>query len=203
VPVLMLRTLTRKKFLLSAGGAVSAAAAGGAAIGGLGAMASARPAPSRAQDLRVVGFLLGVERIELAFYEGAVRAGALRGELAEFAGAALIHERDHVATLQAALGATPAAPAPALDAGDALTDPHAFVAKAIALEDAAVAALNGQITNLTPERLAAACAIVSVDARHAAWVRDLGGMPPAEGATDAPLAAADVRALLQRQGLLA
>jgi hypothetical protein len=203
VPVLMLRTLTRKKFLLSAGGAVSAAAAGGAAIGGLGAMASARPAPSRAQDLRVVGFLLGVERIELAFYEGAVRAGALRGELAEFAGAALIHERDHVATLQAALGATPAASAPAIDVGDALTDPHAFVAKAIALEDAAVAALNGQITNLTPERLAAACAIVSVDARHAAWIRDLGGISPAAGATDAPLDAADVRALLQRQGLLA
>ena len=71
------------------------------------------------------------------------------------------------------------------------------------LEDAAVAALNGQITNLTPERLAAACAIVSVDARHAAWIRDIGGMPPAAGATDAPLAAADVRALLQRQGFLA
>ena len=105
----MLRTLSRKKFLLSAGGAVSAAAAGGAAIGGLGAMASARTAPSREQDLRILGFLLDVERIELAFYEGAVRAGALRGELAEFAGAALIHERDHVATLQAALGTTPAA----------------------------------------------------------------------------------------------
>ena len=70
------------------------------------------------------------------------------------------------------------------------------------LEDAAVAALNGQITNLTPERLADACAIVSVDARHAAWIRDIGGMPPAAGATDAPLAAADVRTLLQGQGLL-
>ena len=70
------------------------------------------------------------------------------------------------------------------------------------LEDAAVAALNGQITNLTPERLAAACAIVSVDARPAAWIRDIGGMPPAAGATDAPLAAADVRTLLQGQGLL-
>jgi hypothetical protein len=203
VPVLMLRTLTRKKFLLSAGGAVSAAAAGGAAIGGLGAMASARPAPSRAQDLRVLGFLLGVERIELAFYEGAVRAGALRGELAEFAGAALIHERDHVATLEAARGTAPTAPAPLFDIGDALVDHDAFVAKAIALEDAGVAALNGQITNLTPERVAAACAIVSVDARHAAWIRDIGGRPPADGATDAPLAAAEVRALLQRQGFLA
>ena len=40
------RTHTQE-FLLSAGGAVSAAAAGGAAIGGLGAMGLARPAPSR------------------------------------------------------------------------------------------------------------------------------------------------------------
>ena len=85
---------------------VSAAAAGGAAIGGLGAMASARTAPSREQDLRILGFLLGVERIELAFYEGAVRAGALRGELAEFAGAALIHERDHVGDTEAGNGTT-------------------------------------------------------------------------------------------------
>jgi hypothetical protein len=199
----MLRALTRKKFLLSAGGAVSAAAAGGAAIGGLGAMASARTAPSREQDLRVLGFLLGVERIELAFYERAVRVDALRGELAEFAAAALIHERDHVATLEAARGTAPTAPAPLFDIGDALVDHDAFVAKAIALEDAGVAALNGQITNLTPERVAAACAIVSVDARHAAWIRDIGGRPPADGATDAPLAAAEVRALLQRQGFLA
>src|SRR4051812_27709566 len=189
----MPRVLTRKKFLLSAGGAVSAAAAGGAAIGGLGAMASARTPPSREQDLRVLAFLLGVERIELAFYERAVRAGALRGEVAEFAATALIHERDHVATLEAALGTAPAALAPLFDIGDALTDHDEFVARAIALEDAGVAALNGQITNLTPERLAAACAIVSVDARHAAWIRDIGGRTPADRATDAPLAAADVR----------
>ena len=199
----MLRTLTRKKFLLSAGGAVAAAAAGGAAMGGLGAIASARSAPSREQDLRILGFLLGLERIELAFYERALDAGALRGELAEFAGAALTHERDHVATLGTSLGAAEAASAVRFDIGDAFTDRRAFVAKAVALEDAAVAAFNGQITNLTAERLPAACAIVSVDARHAAWIRDIGNLPPAAGATDAPLTAPDVRTLLQSHGLLA
>src|SRR3954465_3213654 len=106
----MPRVLTRKKFLLSAGGGVSAPAAGGAAIGGLGAMASAATAPSGEQDLRVLAFLLGVERIELAFYERAVRADALRGEVAEFAAAALTHERDPRATLEAALGTAPAPP---------------------------------------------------------------------------------------------
>jgi Ferritin-like domain len=199
----MLCALTRKKFLLSAGGAVSAAAAGGAAIGGLGAMASARSAPSHEQDQRILAFLLGLERIELAFYEGARRADALRGELAEFAAAALIHERDHVATIEAALATPPPAATPVrLDVGDAFARSGAFIAKAVALEDAAVAAFNGQITNLSAELVPAACAIVSVDARHAAWIRDIGRLPPAAGATDAPLAAGDVRALLQGQGLL-
>ena len=197
----MVRAFTRKGFLL-AGGAVSAAAAGGAVIGGLGATASARTAPSPEQDRRILGFLLGIERIELAFYEGVRRADALRGEPAEFAAAALIHERDHVATLASALGARAPGPPEHLDVGDAFSDPEAFVAKAIALEDAAVAAFNGQVTNLTAARIPAACAIVSVDARHAAWIRDIGGLPPARAATDAPRSADDVRSLLQRQGLL-
>jgi hypothetical protein len=198
----MVRALTRKKFLLTAGGAVSAAATGGAAIGSLGATASARTAPSPEQDRRILGFLLGVERIELAFYEDVRRADRLRGELAEFAAAALIHERDHVAMLESALGAG-AAPPRHLGVGDALGQPEAFVAKAIALEDAAVAAFNGQVTNLTAARVPAVCAVVSVDARHAAWIRDIGGRAPAAAATDAPLSADDVRSHLRRQGLLA
>ncbi len=199
----MVGALTRKKFLLSVGGAISAAAAGGAAIGGLGAMAAASSAPSHDQDQRILAFLLGLERIELAFYEGARRADALRGELGEFAAAALIHERDHVATIEGVLAAAPPAAAPVrLDVGDAFGRPGAFIAKAVALEDAAVAAFNGQITNLSTALVPAACAIVSVDARHAAWIRDIGKLAPAAAATDAPLAAGDVRALLHAQGLL-
>jgi hypothetical protein len=198
----MARSLTRKRLFVTAGGAVAAAAAGGAALGGLG-IASARTAPSPEQDVRVLTFLLGVERIQRAFYAEARRAGNLQGELAEFIAVAGAQERHHVEALEQALGTVEASPAVRFDVGEAFRSPDAFVAKAAALEDAAVAAYNGQATNLTPERLAQACSIVSVEARHAAWIRDIGGMPPAARATDAPLSADAVRDVLRREGLLA
>jgi hypothetical protein len=55
---------------------------------------------------------------------------------------------------------------------------------AAALEDAVVAAYNGQAANLRPETLAKAATIVSVEARHAAWMRHLVGVQPAANAFD-------------------
>ena len=43
---------------------------------------------------------------------------------------------------------------------------------------------------------------MSVEARHAAWIRDIGGLPPAENTTDEPLTSDGVRAALRRVGLL-
>jgi hypothetical protein len=196
------RSHSRRRFLLSAGGAVTAAAAGGAAVGGLG-VASARTPTSPEQDLRVLTFLLGIERISSAFYADARRAGHFQGELAEFIEVAGAQERHHVEALQKDLNTVSAVSEPRFDVGAALRSPAAFVRTATALEDATVAAYNGQATNLTPERLLQVCSIVSVEARHAAWIRDIGGLPPAEGATDAPLRADQVRDILRREGLLA
>ena len=39
------------------------------------------------------------------------------------------------------------------------------------LEDVAVAAYNGQAGNLTKDALRAAATVISVDARHTAWIR--------------------------------
>ena len=47
------------------------------------------------------------------------------------------------------------------------------------LEDLAVATYNGQAVNLTPASLKAAARIVSVEARHAAWIRSIVGEVPA------------------------
>ena len=49
----------------------------------------------------------------------------------------------------------------------------------MALEETAVAAYNGQATNLTPEALATAARIASVEARHASWARGIAGEAPA------------------------
>jgi hypothetical protein len=197
------RALTRKKFLVRAGGAAAAAAAGGAGIGLLGGIASARTAPSPEQDRRILGFLLGLQQIEAAFYAEARRAGALKGDLADFAREAGTDERRHVSALESALGgALTAVSAPHFSVGDAFRDPAAFAAKAAVLEDAVVAACNGQATNLTPARLTQVFSIVSVEARHAAWIRDLGGMAPAAHATDAPRDPDAIRAALRKEGLL-
>jgi hypothetical protein len=42
---------------------------------------------------------------------------------------------------------------------------------------------------------------VSVEARHAAWIRSIAGEPPAPDATDTPMSAAEVREGLERIGL--
>lgn len=54
---------------------------------------------------------------------------------------------------------------------------HEFRATSIALEDTGVAVYNVQGPNLTKPTLAVAGMIVSVEARHAAWIRRITGKP--------------------------
>ena len=72
---------------------------------------------------------------------------------------------------------------------------------AVVLEDVGVALYNGQAGNLTAGALAAAAEIVSVEARHAAWARDLAGELPAPVATDVAADAAQVKARLTQAGV--
>ena len=70
------------------------------------------------------------------------------------------------------------------------------------LEDAGVAAYNGQAANLTPQALLPALRMVSVEGRHAAWIRDIAGEDPAPFAADAGMSASAVTSILKRAGLL-
>ena len=55
-----------------------------------------------------------------------------------------------------------------------------FQQTAIVLEDTGVRAYQGQAPNIkTPAILRAAIAIHPVEARHAAWIRNIVGQPPA------------------------
>jgi hypothetical protein len=193
--------ITRRKILAAgASSATAAAFAGLVASGGeiAGSAGSAR------QDAEVLTFALGVERIESGFYAAAAKAGALKGELAEYVEVVGGHEREHVSFLEQALGnAAPPAQPLTVDVDAIVRDPDRFVRTAAALEDTVVAAYNGQVANLTAGTLAKAATIVSVEARHAAWIRDIAGLPPAENASDAPLTADGVRDALRRAGLLA
>jgi Ferritin-like domain len=126
----------------------------------------------------------------------------LHGELREFAKTALVHEHAHLAVLKGALG-TKAGPRPKFDFGSAVRDADEFKRTAIKLEDIAIAGYNGQATNLTAGTLAAAAKIVSVEARHASWVRTLAGEVAAPEAVDKPMTAKQVADGLHTIGLKA
>ena len=152
-------------------------------------------AASKEQDVRVLNLVLAVEYTEVAFYGEALERGGLRGELAKYAEIVLEHEKAHVAFLKKALGGA-AEPAPRHDFGDRTKDAKAFTAAAVTLEDLAVATYNGQAVNLTPASLKAAARIVSVEGRHAAWIRSLVGDVPATEATDPSVTEDETRAQL-------
>jgi hypothetical protein len=132
---------------------------------------------------------------------GAEQSGNLRGEVRRFAEIVGANEEEHVALLGKALGSR-ARRRPSFRFDDGLLRGRRFVRSALILEDAGVAAYNGQAANLTREALLAALRIVSVEGRHAAWIRDIAGEHPAPLAADPGLSASAVTTILKRARLL-
>jgi hypothetical protein len=179
---------------------------GGAAlaVGGLGLAAWPRTtvsAPSAKQDAEILRFALVVEDLQAAFYADAVRHGALSDELLAFAKTVGGHERAHAAHIRKLLGA--GAPKPQyFNFGDTNATARRFAGTAIELEELGLGAYNGAATSLTPDALADASRIVSVEARHVAWIRDIIGENPAPRAADRPISARDAQAAITRTGFV-
>jgi hypothetical protein len=164
----------------------------------LGAPASA---PSATQDRKILKFALLLEYLQATFYADALSRAGLKGELREFAEVVGGHEQAHVDFIRKALG--PHAQArPAFNLGAATRNARAFAGTARALEDAGVSAYNGQAANLTRPSLGAAARIVSVEGRHAAWIRDIIGIEPAPRPADPGTTATEVAASLKALGFL-
>jgi hypothetical protein len=188
---------TRADFLrrgIAGGGALLG---GSVLVGGLPSLALG--APSAKQDGEILNFALLLEYLESEFYKEAVSRGALSGEVLGFARTVRDHEVAHVKFLRAALGSAAIAK-PGFDFGDTTGSRDAFLATAKVLEDTGVAAYNGQGPRLTKKTLAAAAQIVSVEARHAAWVRRIVDGPRyAGGASTYPAPVAFDEALTKAQ----
>ncbi len=179
-------------------------ASGAVAVGiGLtdGIPTAAAAPPSHAQDVRILNFLLLLEYLQEGFYAAAGSSASLTGEVKTFARVAGDQERAHVELLERALGKA-ARPRPKLRFGDATRSNRAFVARAIELEETATAALIGEAANLTRRRIPTAARIVSVDARHAAWLRAIAGKLPAPKAADPAKSAAAAMASVKRTGFV-
>ncbi|MEO5575525.1 MAG: ferritin-like domain-containing protein [Gaiellaceae bacterium] len=190
---------SRLGFLKQAVVAGGTIAVGGVLLGGLPKLAVGAPGP--AQDVEILKFALTLEYLEAAFYTDAVSKGALTGETLQFARVVGAHERAHVAFLKKALGSKAQA-SPTFDFKGTTEDQGKFQATAIVLEDTGVAAYNGQGPNLTKPTLAAAGSIVSVEARHAAWIRDIVGKNPAPVAFDPAKTKAQILAAVNATGFI-
>jgi rubrerythrin len=161
---------------------------------------AAAQAPSPEQDERILNFALGLEYLQAAFYAEAESGGALSGELAEFARVVGRQERRHVERLRELLGSA-ARPEPEFSLEDVTASEQDFLDAAVVLEDKGVSAYIGQGANLTIDAVEAVAPMVSVEARHAAWILDIAGRDPAPAAADPAASVAGIQASLEQAGL--
>ena len=192
--------LTRAQLLTRGVAGAGALTAGGILVGGLPKLAVSQPSPK--QDARVLEWLLQVEYLQEAFYTEVERRRALKGELREFAAVVAKQERAHVAALERELGANNSSKRPEFDFGDTTTNPGEFIQTAVELEEIAVSAFNGQVPNLTRPRVLTAMKIVSVEARHVGWARDLAGSNPAPQPADRPAKQDETKAAMEDTGFI-
>jgi rubrerythrin len=188
--------------LLRRGGLIAAAGLGlGALPAGL-ALGQSTPK----SDVKILNYALTLEYLEAAFYAEAVSKGKLHGITAQFARVVAGHEAAHVAALQKALGSA-ATKKPTFDFKGTTGSAGTFLKTAQTLEDTGVAAYQGQAPNIkTGAILASAGAILAVEARHAAWVRDIIGAGrshiPAPAAFSAPKSMSQVLSAVKSTGFI-
>ena len=176
----------RKRFLKMAGtaGAASfgafaiAACGGGSKASGTASTASTATSSSSTGDIAILNYALTLEYLESQFYAKVLAANLFHGSagvlVKDFAG----QEDSHVVALKAAvekLGGTPAEK----PVGRFPVSNAAQVAElAYTVENLGAAAYLGQAASIqSPEVLASALAIHSVEARHAAAFATLLGKP--------------------------
>ena len=157
--------------------APTAAPAAGAATGAAaGTTAAVDPVKLGTGDVLALDLALALEQLEAAFYtkvESAFYAGATAAEMAILRDIAK-HERIHRDFLFAALGAAAIPPLEVTFASVDFTSRTSVLTTARTFEDLGVSAYNGAGKYLkNPDFLVTAGKIVSVEARHAAVIRDL------------------------------
>ncbi len=194
---------TRTAFLRKAGVGAGAVVGSGAIFGALPSIASAAIPRS---DIAILNFALTLEFLEAEFYTEAVQKGRLNGELERFARVVGAHERAHVAFLRKVLGRK-AVSKPRFNFGDTTVNQGKFAETAQTLEDTGVAAYLGQVGRIrTKAVLSGAGSILPVEARHAAWIRDIrgsGGPPsPAPRAFEAGRSRAQILAAVKATGFI-
>lgn len=191
--------VSRRKFMALTGGS-AAAAAFLAACGSSDdetTMTSAQPSGSSetAQfgkgDVGILNYALTLEYLETAFYADVVKSGLFKGADLETIRKFGEEEAEHVSALTAAVKQLGGKPAPEPKTEFPLESAKSVLELAGTVENLGAAAYLGQAGNIeSPEVLASALAIHSVEGRHAAALNTLLGKPIApDGAFAKPASA--------------
>lgn len=177
--------LTRASFILR--GALATGALYGA--GAVGPFVARSLASTSAGDIQILGFALGLENLEAAFYKAALAPSVgLTGQVKQLATEFGAHETKHAQTLMQLIQQLGGKPPPPAQAKFPVKDKASFLKLAVTLEETGVSAYNGAATAIqSPDLLSAAGGIVQVEARHAGALRELAGMDPAPQAFDKTL----------------
>jgi Ferritin-like domain len=172
------------------------------ALVGSAALVAGLTLPPRAgatskNDVDILNYALTLEYLQAAFYTETERANAVRGKAKEAARLVGAVERAHVKAFRKALGSA-AVKRPTFDFRGVTEAQRPFLKTAVAFEDLAVAAYKGQAPLIHSKGiLGVAVSIHSIEARHAAWMRYLFGILPAQRAFDLPAPRAEVLRTVQ------
>lgn len=152
-----------------------------------------------ANDIDVLNYALTLEYLEAAFYQQGNAAGLLSGTEKDYLATIQSDEEFHVTALTDTikkLGGTPVAK-PGVAFGDAFKSRESFLTTSVTFENVGVGAYLGAAGFIKDKSvLQAAAGIFGVEARHAAVVANLLGLPAEggvyKGAYETPIAQADV-----------
>jgi hypothetical protein len=180
-----------------------------AALGSAGILA-ALAAPARAadsvSDVDILNFGLRFERLQATFYTQADELGtihkmpAAKQRWAEVLGA---HERAHVRILKKILG-DKAGKRPFFDFHGVTETEDGFTRTAVAMEDLTVALLAGVTPRVHDRSLTAALfGLLTTEARHAAWARNIVGTTPVGRSVDRARTLDSVRGTVSRTRFIA
>jgi len=196
--------VSRKRFLTMAGGGGAAAFLAACGSGGSSSTTSTTATmPASAAndvsqfgkgDVGIVNYALTLEYLETAFYQDVVNSGLFKGSSLATIKQFGEEEAEHVQALTAAVKKLGGTPAPQPKAKFPLKDANSVLKLAATVENLGAAAYLGQAGAIqSPEILASALAIHTVEGRHAAALNTLlGESPTPDGAFAKPAEAATV-----------
>jgi Ferritin-like domain len=172
------------------------------ALGGAGVLSAlATPSASakstsKSDDTLILRFGLTFEHLQARFYQEGLRIGNFKEETKRWSRVIGAHERAHARIIASLLGRK-AIPSPFFDYHGVTEHEGAFTKTAVAMEDLTTALLTGVMPLInSPGLVSALFSLLTVEARHAAWVRHDRGLLPVASAFDEPKSISEVNRLV-------